>query len=236
LSFELISKKIGTQDFFAGPPIQLLGMKLKTYKKHELPRRRVQMIDSDIMGNITADCGQLPQKQEMNEAHEIGCTCDSCCHLSESNCQDNLDQYEETQQPSGGMKKMRSKLTPIMASCGILLAIVVLAGQIARASNIPGSDTIQINPDIQTRTARARVGVVIREISDAASTVSAIDVIDSADIDADVVGVEQASIGAAINVEYARVDVEKHISPIEPAEANYIHASVNYHIIPTIRN
>jgi len=49
------------------------------------------MTDSDITGNITADCGQVPQKQEMIEAHEVGCTCDCCCQLSESNCQDNLD-------------------------------------------------------------------------------------------------------------------------------------------------
>ena len=36
------------------------------------------MIDSDITGNITAACHQLPQ--EMIETHDAACQCDRCCN------------------------------------------------------------------------------------------------------------------------------------------------------------
>jgi hypothetical protein len=204
------------------------------------------MTDSDITGNITAECGQVPQKQEMIETHDDGCTCDCCCQLSESNCQDNLDQCEEAKEPSGGMKKMRRKLTPIMANGAVLLAILALSGLIARASNIQGADTIDIKPAIDTRTANATVGTVISEIN-YAPTINASDLIESIDIepiDTHIVGVGEIKmtkldnqIGeTVIDVENTRVDLDEVIPPIDLAEANYIHASVDRDILPTIRN
>lgn len=170
------------------------------------------MTDSDITRNIIADCGQ-PQTQEMIEAHQVGCTCECCCKLSESNCQDNLDQCEEAQQPSGGgMKKMRGKLTPMMANCAVLLAVLVLSGQIARAGDIP---TSEIKSDIETRIVSDSVGIVIGEIGEAASTINAIDVIDSAEIaaiDAELIGVGNAGIRSAIVLENIRIDVEKDLA------------------------
>jgi hypothetical protein len=204
------------------------------------------MIDSDITGNIAACCHELPQKQEMIDAHESDCACDCCRLLSESNCQDNLDQCEEAQQPSGGMKKMRSKLTPIMANCAVLLAILALSGLSARASNIRGADTIHINPAIDARTANATVGNVISEIKDDPA-ISAKDLIENTDIgpiDTDIVGVGGIEITnldnqigeTVIDPQNTRVDVDEVILPIDSAEANYIQTSVDRDILPTIRN
>ena len=103
------------------------------------------MIDSDITG-ITTDCHELPQKPEAIDAHPAGCVCDCCCQFSESDCQDNIEQDVES---SGGMKsrmkKMRSKSTPMITNCAVLLAILVLAGVTARASNILGVDILDIH-------------------------------------------------------------------------------------------
>lgn len=100
------------------------------------------MIDSDITGNNTADCHEPP---EAIDAHPEGCVCDCCCQFSESDCQDNIEQdVESSGRMKNRMKKMR-KSTPIMANCAVLLVILVLAGGLARASNIPGVDILDIH-------------------------------------------------------------------------------------------
>ena len=81
------------------------------------------MIDSDITGNIT-------------ETHDTDCTCESCCPNSISNCQDNRDECEETEQPSGRMKKMKDKLVPIMANCAVIIAVIGLSGSISQSKAI----------------------------------------------------------------------------------------------------
>jgi len=202
------------------------------------------MTDSDITRNITADCGQIPQKQEMIEAHEVGCTCDCCCQLSDSNCQDNLDQCDEAQ-PSGGMKKMKSKLTPIMANCAVLLAILALAGLVARAGNIRSADTIHINPAIDTQIADTDIGIVITDINHAAIMRGddVIEVDDIKPIDTEIVGIGAIEITnlnsqsgeVALDVKNSVANIDEAISPIDPADSNYIHASV-VHILPAIRN
>jgi hypothetical protein len=202
------------------------------------------MTDSDITGNITADCGQVPQKQEMIEGHEVGCTCD-CCQLSESICQDNLDQCEQAQQPSGGMKRMKGKLTPIMANCAVLLAIFALSGLVARAGNIRSSDTIHINPAIDTQIANSDIGIVITDINHAA-IIRGVDVIEANDIqpiNTNIVGVAaieitnlNSQIGEiAIGVENTVVEVDEAISPVYRAGSNYTNASVNRDILSAIR-
>lgn len=186
------------------------------------------MTDSDITGNITADCGQIPQRQEMIEGHESGCTCDSCCELSESNCQDNLDQCEQTQQPSGGMKGMKTKLRPIMANCAVLLAILTLSVVVARAGTIRSVDAIQINPAIENHIAITDIGIVVTDIKHAAS-------VDGNDVIGNIVGVDPIQISnlnsqvdeIAINVENKVVDTGEAISPIYPTVSNYIDTSVD---------
>src|SRR5437870_5239464 len=204
------------------------------------------MTNSDITGNITADCGQVPQKQEMIEAHEVGCTCDCCCPLSKSNCQDNLDQCEETEQLSGGTKTMRRKLTPIMANCAVLLAIFALSGLVARASNFRNADRIHINPAIDTQIANPRVGMVLTDINHAAIILGD-GVIEANDIkatDPDIVGVRAIEINnvgrqigeIATDVENTVIDIDKAISPIDAAGSIYINTSVERDILPAIRN
>lgn len=198
------------------------------------------MTDSDITGNITADCGQVPQGQEMIEGHEAGCTCNCCCELSESNCQDNLDQCEQAQQPSGGMTRMKSKLTPIMANCAVLLAILALSGLVARGGNIRSADTIHINPAIDNQIADTDAGIVTRINHPA--IIRGYDVIDANDIeliDTNIAGVGAIEISnlnsqIAINVDTV-VDIDEAISPIDSAESNYINASLDRDILPAIR-
>lgn len=101
------------------------------------------MIDRDITDNITADCQKRMQTQE---AHDIDCTCDSCCRISGPNCQDNRDQCEETEQSSGRMTKMKHKFMPIMGNCAVILAVIGLSGSINRINALDRIAAINIAP------------------------------------------------------------------------------------------
>jgi len=204
------------------------------------------MTDSDITGNITADCGLIPSKQEMIEAHEVGCTCECCCQLSESNCKDNVEECEEDNQPSGGMKKMGRKLTPIMANCALLLATVALSGLVVRAGNIQSANTIDSNPAIGIEISNTDIGIVITDINHA-EIIRVDDVIEANDLkptDTDIVGTGTTDItnlnnqigDIAINAEDIVIDASEVISPIDPAGLDYISASVDHDILPAIRN
>ena len=118
------------------------------------------MLDSDITNNMTSDCQELMPTQEMPETHESDCTCESCCQISISNCQDNRDQCEETESPSGRMGKMKEKLMPIMTNCAVILAVIGLSGSIGRAETI---ERIQAtNIEAIHRQAIPRVGDIER--------------------------------------------------------------------------
>ncbi len=108
------------------------------------------MTDSDITGNIIADCGTTPQKQDMAEAHHAGCMCECCCLLSETNCEDTIDQCE-TAQTLGGTKKMKSKVTPILANCALLLAVIGFSSAITNAGIIQHHAKINIDPAVQSQ-------------------------------------------------------------------------------------
>jgi hypothetical protein len=103
------------------------------------------MIDSDITGHITSDCEKRMQTPETPGAHGVDCTCDTCCPISESNCQDNRDQCEQTQPSSGRMKKMKDKLVPILANCAVILAVIGLSGSISRINAINRIQAANIN-------------------------------------------------------------------------------------------
>jgi hypothetical protein len=90
------------------------------------------MIDSDIIGNIT-------------ETHDTDCTCESCCPSSMSNCQDNRDECEETEQRSGRMKTMKDKLVPIMANCAVIIAVIGLSGSISQSKAIEHTSASRID-------------------------------------------------------------------------------------------
>lgn len=111
----------------------------------------------DITG-ITSDCQDMLPAQEMPEAHDVECICDSCCQISISNCQDNRDQCEKFEQSSERMtkmKKMRDKFMPIMATSAVILAVTGLLGSInliKAADSIRGKDIAAIQrqaiPDV----------------------------------------------------------------------------------------
>lgn len=45
------------------------------------------MIDSDIRGNIDADC-EMPMSDSTEcETHHPNCTCEDCCQLTDSFCE-----------------------------------------------------------------------------------------------------------------------------------------------------
>lgn len=149
------------------------------------------MIDGDITRNI-ADSRQLMQKQEMIESHEAGCECECCCGVSESNCQDNLAQCAEAQQPSERRKKMKGKLVPVLVNSALLLAVVGLSNMIANAHVIRSAAAINITPADEIRIGNISldgVAVVINEVNpvdeigNSTATVIADPVIENADID-----------------------------------------------------
>lgn len=123
------------------------------------------MIDSDITGNITSDCQELMQTEEIPETHHTDCTCDCCCPISISNCQDNRDECEETEQPSGRMKKMKDKLVPIVANCAVIIAVIGLSGSISRISAVE-------------RISATRISAIQRQIIPAIQDINRVDIFD----------------------------------------------------------
>lgn len=77
------------------------------------------MTDSEIIGNIATECGELPPNQETIE-HQPGCMCECCCQISEANGHDNLSTCEPLPTPTT-RKKMKNKLMPTLANCAVLL-------------------------------------------------------------------------------------------------------------------
>jgi hypothetical protein len=205
------------------------------------------MIDSDITGNI-AECRQLTQKQEMIESHEAGCECDCCCGLSESDCQDNLAQCSETQQPSERRKKMKGKLIPALVNSALLLTVIGLSNTITNARNIRGA-AINIKAASETRIGNISldsVAIVIDDISESTAAVIADAVIENADIDpldVSIVADTQLSVTdfseqiAEPLDKNARLDIERVLLPVV-ADVEYTHtiALVNSDILPEIRS
>jgi hypothetical protein len=222
-------------------------MKLKKTNNTSYHEGGSQMSDSDITGNIGADCRELPQTQEMID-HEAHCTCDGCCMRAESICQDNLNQCAEAQQPSGGMKKMRNKLTPILANCAVLLAILGLSGAFAQARDIESTDTIKNNVAVETSHPDvAGNDIVINDVHDA-GTIIAHAVLEITDIKPIDTGIEEGKKIESVNlnnqidesiiaVENRTIDVDGIVSPIELADAVHIEAisAVDTSILPAIR-
>ena len=107
------------------------------------------MIDSDITGNVP-------------ETHDTDCTCECCCPSSIANCQDN--ECEETEQPSGRMKKMKDKLVPIMANCAVIIAVIGLSGSISQSKALE-------------RISTSRIDAIQRQISPAIQDINRVDII-----------------------------------------------------------
>ena len=84
------------------------------------------MIESDIRGNSDAECEMPICHGTECETHHPECTCDDCCQLTDSFCEDNRDQCEQTHQSSGG-KKMMNKLMPILAKAVVLPAVLAIS-------------------------------------------------------------------------------------------------------------
>jgi hypothetical protein len=85
-----------------------------------------EMIESDIRGDSNAECEMPICHGTECETHHPDCTCDNCCQPTDSFCEDNRDQCEQTHQPSGG-KKMMNKLMPILAKAVVLPAVLALS-------------------------------------------------------------------------------------------------------------
>ena len=94
------------------------------------------MIDGDITGNVTSDCQEMMQTQEMPEAHDVDCSCECCCKISQTNCQDNRSECEDAEQVSGRMRKMRKRFVPLLANGAVILAVIGFSGSINRISAI----------------------------------------------------------------------------------------------------
>ena len=91
------------------------------------------MIESDISGNINVDCETPMCNATECETHHPECTCDACCQLTGSTCED--IQCDETHQLSGG-KKMKNKLMPILANAIVVLAVITNSGLVSKAQEI----------------------------------------------------------------------------------------------------
>lgn len=126
---------------------------------------------------------------------------------------------------------MRSKLTPMLANCAVLLAIIVLSGTIARAGNIVGANTIEIGPALDTQLADVMVndyGINANEVINADQIVIDQKLIDSVDIEAiDPTTVEGSNItitnhnqieAPIVDVETLRHDIGEEVSPIATAK------------------
>ena len=103
------------------------------------------MIESDIRSNINADC-ETPMCHAMECEMHPDCTCDDCCKLTDSICEDN-DQCEETHQTSGG--KMKNKLMPILANSVVLLVVITLSVLNVSARNIDRPLELSTVPTIE---------------------------------------------------------------------------------------
>ena len=93
------------------------------------------MIESDIRGNINAECEKPMCHATACEMHHPDCTCDACCQRTDSICEDNPDQCEETHQPSGG-KTMKNKRMPRLANTAVLLAVITISGLVGTAHKL----------------------------------------------------------------------------------------------------
>jgi hypothetical protein len=199
------------------------------------------MTDSDITRNIIADCGMTPQKQDMAEAHDAGCTCECCCLRSDTNCEDNLDQCE-VPQTLRGKKKMRSKLTPILANCALLLAVIAFSSAITRAGEVQRYAQITIDPAVQTQIA----DVLAVDPIQSDSIIMDQDVLRSTNADgieiADIVDRSDITITGSTNliddhIDVGKLRIDNVLSRIERAKAaKIVNASLNGRIDPTIHN
>jgi hypothetical protein len=202
------------------------------------------MTDSDITGNIIADCGMTPQKQDIAEAHDAGCTCECCCLLSETNCEDNIDQCE-TPQTSGGKSKMRSKLTPILANCALLLAVVGFSSAIVRAGEISRNAEIRTDRVVQEQIADVLANdisqadpIVVDQNVATTTDVDGIEIVDTVEgIDDTIASSTNLIDDDVIDVGDVQIDIENVSSAIEPAKADgIVNTSVNGRIVPTIQS
>jgi hypothetical protein len=202
------------------------------------------MTDSDITGNIIADCGMTPLTQDISEAHAAGCTCECCCLLSETNCEDNIDQCE-TPQTSGGKRKMRSKLTPILANCALLLAVVGFSSAIARAGEINRNAEIRKDRAVQKQIADvlandiSQVDPIVVDHDVATTTnVDGIEIVDTVEgIDITIASSTSLIDDHVIDAGNLQIDIDNVLSPIEPAKADgIVNTSVNGRIGPTIQS
>lgn len=104
-------------------------------------------MNSDFTGNLNSDCEKPICHATDCETHHADCTCDSCCQLTDSVCEDNRDPYEETLRPSGGTK-MKKKLMPMLANCAVLLAVITISGL--------GTNAQEFNRSLQSSAAQTR--------------------------------------------------------------------------------
>ena len=105
------------------------------------------MIESDIRGNSNAECEMPICHGTECETHHPDCTCDNCCQPTDSFCEDNRDQCEQTHQPSGG-KKMMNKLMPILAKAVITLVFGTIS---VLGANVQAFDRqTDLNVDLDT--------------------------------------------------------------------------------------
>jgi len=83
------------------------------------------MTDSNFTSNTTSECQQPMPTQPMPKTHDADCTCDTCCKISNSNCQDNRDECEKTQSSSERIQKtMKTRIMQI----AVLLASITFTG------------------------------------------------------------------------------------------------------------
>ena len=105
------------------------------------------MIESDIRGDSNAECEMPICHGTECETHHPDCTCDNCCQPTDSFCEDNRDQCEQTHQPSGG-KKMMKKLMPILAKAVITLVFGTIS---VLGANVQAFDSqTDLNVDLDT--------------------------------------------------------------------------------------
>ena len=104
------------------------------------------MIESDIRGNSDAECEMPICHGSECETHHPECTCDDCCQLTDSFCEDNRDQCEQTHQPSGG-KKMMNKLMPILAKAVVTLVFATISVLGVNAQGFDRQFDLNVNLD-----------------------------------------------------------------------------------------
>jgi hypothetical protein len=155
------------------------------------------MVESDITGNISSDC-ENPLANSASEMHHPDCTCDGCCQSSQSICEDN--DCSEAQQVTGGKKKMRNKLVPILANCAVLLAFIGISVRIIEAA--------EIHPSLENRAAAITTlaSIQSREIINAPIAGSRIEAIDNAIVNADRINLIPGRIASGLII--ASADIE----------------------------